>query len=144
MYTSMIGRVGISVVACFGFALAALILFYAICPWMDHTIVPNFSSRSIDAITLGTVGLCCIFVTIQFVRGKRWAWVLAFTAALILFGLALYLLIAFLHPRDEFAISEGGFGLVLSVGLMLPTSISILLLNVPPVRNRFWRRQPMA
>jgi hypothetical protein len=136
-----VSQISIGVVSCFGFTLGALLFFYAVSPWTDHKIIPFFGSRVLDTAIFGVIGLFCVFVTIQLLRSKRWAWWFAFVITAITLGLAIIFLILVLHPRDDFERSEGGFGLGISLCLLIPGAISAILLSLPSVRRRFHPRE---
>ena len=131
------GQINIVVVSSLGLLLATLLFFYAAAPWMEHGVIPFSGSRLGDTSIFGVIGLFCIFVGIQLFRSKRWAWWVAFVASVAMFILAMTFLFLFLHPRDEFELSEGGFGLFLSLVLMVPSAVSALLLGLTSTRRRF-------
>jgi hypothetical protein len=131
------GQINIVVVSSLGPLLVAILFFYAAVPWIEHGVIPFFGSRLCDTSMFGGIGLFCTFVVIQLFRSKRWAWWVAFVASLAMLALAMTTLFLFLHPRDEFARSEGGFGLFLSLVLMVPSAVSTLLLSLPSTRRQF-------
>ena len=131
-----VSQISMAVVSCFGFTLGALLFFYAVSPWTDHKVIPFFGSGVCDTAIFGVIGLFCIFVTIQLLRSKCWAWWFAFAVATITLALATVFLIAVLHPRDDFERSESGFGLFISLCLLIPSAISTILLSLPSVRRR--------
>ncbi len=131
-----VSQISIGVVSCFGFTLGALLFFYAVSPWTDHKVIPFFGSRVWDTAIFGVVGLFCVFVTMQLLRSKCSAWWFAFAVATITLGLAIVFLILVLHPRNDFERSEGGFGLFVSLCLLIPGAISTILLSLPSVRRR--------
>ena len=131
------GQINIVVVSSLGLLLAAILFFYATAPWIEHGVIPFFGSRLGDTSMFGGSGLFCTFVAFQLFRSRRWAWWVAFVASLAMLILAMTLLFLFLHPRDEFARSEGGFGLFLSLFLMVPSAVSAILLSLPSTRQRF-------
>jgi hypothetical protein len=132
-----VSQISISIVSCFGVTLGALLFFYAVSPWTDHKVIPLFGSRLSDTAIFGVIGLFCVFVTIQLLRSKRWAWWFAFVIAAITLGLAIIFLILVLHPRNDFERSESGFGLGISLCLLIPGAVSTILLSLPSVRRRF-------
>ncbi len=58
------------------------------------------------------------------IRGRRWAWWSALAIAIVTVSVAVFLLIATLRPRDDFARSGGEFGLFISLCLMVPGAVS--------------------
>jgi hypothetical protein len=112
-------------------------LFYAASPWLDHTIIPFTKSRIKDTIIFGSIGVFYLLATIEFLRSKRWAWMVALVTSALIFALSSWLLFMTLHPRDEFARSEGGFGFFLSMLFGIPAAISTALISLRPVRERF-------
>src|SRR5579862_6067997 len=76
-------RVAVGVVSLFGFALAAVLLMYAVVPWLDRSVRPFSASRLHDTVGFGITGLLSIFATIRFIQGKRWAWWSAVAVATI-------------------------------------------------------------
>jgi hypothetical protein len=130
-------RIAIGVVCFFGFTLAALLFLYAVNPWMDRREIPFLGSRIYDTALLGATGLLCVFVSIRLVHGKTWAWWTAFAVSIITLGLGVLLFVSALHPRDDFARSEAGFGLGIGIILTIPGAISGVLLSLPSVRRRF-------
>jgi hypothetical protein len=131
------GRVGTAVVSFFGFMLCALFIFYAVPPWLEHNEIPFFGLRFRDTALFSILGLSSLSVTVQLLRGKRWAWWCALAVSVLTLSLAMVLLVLTLHPRDDFARSEGGFGFFLSLCLMLPGAASAILLTLPATRQRF-------
>jgi hypothetical protein len=124
-------------VSFFGFMLCALLIFYAVSPWSDHKEIPFFGSRFRDTALFLILGLFSLSVTVELLRGKRWAWWSTLVVSVLTLSLAVVLLVSTLHPRDDFARLEGGFGLFLSLCLMLPGAVSTVLLTLPTVRQRF-------
>jgi hypothetical protein len=112
-------------------------MFYAVSPWSDRNEIPFFGSRLRDTVVFSTFGLIGLCVTIQLLRGRRWAWWSAFVVTALILSIGVLLLVLTLYPRDEFARSEGGFGWFLSFWLMLPSAISLILLILPAVRQMF-------
>jgi hypothetical protein len=137
MATNIAAKIALGAVCCCGFGLAALLLFYAGAPWIDSKEIPVFGSRLSDTAIFGVAGLICAFVTLRLVRGRRWAWWTAFTASGMVLALGVWLLYSALHPQTEFARSESGFGIGLSIILIAPSFVSAALLVLPSVRGRF-------
>ena len=137
MSTKVAGRIEIAVVSFFGLTLCTLFIFYAVSPWSDHNEIPFFGSRFRDTALFSILGLSSLCITIQLLRGRWWAWWSALAVSVLTLSMAVFLLVVTLHPRDDFARSEGGFGLFLSLCLMLPGAVSIILLTLPTVRQRF-------
>jgi hypothetical protein len=131
------GRVAVGIVCCWGFALTALLLFYAVNPWIDHREVPIFHSRPSDTALFGATGLICLFVIARLIQGRRWAWWTAFAVSILVLGLGAFLFYSSLHAQTDFERSESGFGLGVSMILMTPTAICSILLVLPCVRRRF-------
>jgi len=130
-------RVAIGIVCCCGFAVAALLFLYAANPWIDHTEIPLFHSRASDTVLFGVAGLFCLFVIARLIQGRRWAWWTAFAVSTVVLGLGAFLLYSSLHAQTDFERSESGFGLGVSIILMIPTAICSVLLALPCVRRRF-------
>ena len=86
------GRVAVGIVCCWGFAFAALLLLYAVNPWIDRKEIPVFGSRASDTALFGAAGLICAFVTLRFIQGRRWAWWTAFGVNTLTLGLGALLL----------------------------------------------------
>jgi hypothetical protein len=133
------GLIGTTVVCIFGFVLCALWLMYAISPWIDHNQIPFFGTRLRDTAVFLSLGSSGITVTVGLARGRRWAWWCASMVVGLVLSVAVFLLVATIRPRDDFERSEGGFGLFLSICLLVPGSISAVLLSLPAVRRRFSR-----
>lgn len=136
MLRNLLGKVAVTIVSCCGFAFAALLFIYAASPWIDHKEIPVFRSRWSDTVLFGVIALICAFVTTRLVQGRRWAWWTAFTVSMLILGLGAFLLYSSLHPENDFARSESGFGLGIAVILITPSLISIVLLALPCVRQR--------
>jgi hypothetical protein len=136
---SAVAKIAIGVVCFFGFTLAALLFFYAVNPWIEQAEIPVFRSRVYDAGLFGVTGLLCLFVTIRLIQGRTWAWWSTFAVSLLTLGLGSFVFISALHPRDDFARSESGFGLGIAVFLMTPGAISGVLL--PSVRRTYVMRE---
>lgn len=130
-------RVAIGVVSLFGFALAAVLLMYALAPWLDRNVRPFSGSRLRYTVEFGLTAAVSIFATIRFIQGKKWAWWTAFFVTAVTLASAISLFYLVLHPRDEFAASEGGFGFGLAIMFLIPSVLSGVLLNLPSVRRRF-------
>ena len=131
------GRVAVGIVCCWGFALTALLFFYAVNPWIDHRVIPVFHSLSSNTVLFGAAGLICLFVFARLIQGRRWAWWTAFAVSILILGLGAFLFYSSLHARTDFERSESGFGLGLSMILMTPTAMCSVLLALPCVRRRF-------
>ena len=132
-----VARIAIGVVCFFGLALAALLFFYAGSPWIEQREIPFFGSRFFDSALFGVAGLFCVFVDIRLLQGKAWAWWTTLAASTLTLAFGVLVFVSALHPRDDFARSESGFGLGISVILMTPAAIAGTLLILPPVRRRF-------
>jgi hypothetical protein len=133
----MLTRIALGVVCFFGLTFATLLLFYAGSPWIEQRAIPFFGSRFYDSVLFGIAGLFCVYVNIRLIQGKAWAWWTALTANVLTLALGVLIFISALHPRDDFARSESGFGIGISVILVAPTAIATILLILPPVRRRF-------
>ena len=133
----MLAKVALGVVCFFGVILSVLFFFYAAGPWIEHRAIPIFGVRIYDSVLFGVAGLFCAFVNLRLIQGRTWAWWTAFAASLLALALGAFILIAALSPRNDFARSESGFGLGISVLLIVPATLNAVLLNLPPVRRRF-------
>src|SRR5208282_3518980 len=136
-------RVAIVVVCLFGLAFAALLLFAAVNPWVDQHEIPFLGSRFYDSALFGAAGLLCAFVVVRLIQGKLWAWWTAFAVGLVTIGLGALLFVSALHPRDDFARSESGFGLGTGFILMTLGAIPSVLLGLPPVRQKFFSKRTL-
>lgn len=137
MGMSAIAKVAVGVVCLFGFAFAALLFFGAVNPWIDQHEIPFFGSRVCDSALLGVAGLLCVYVSIRLIQAKTWAWWSALVVSVLTLGFGVFLFVAALHPRDDFARSESGFGLGMGFILMTVGAIPGVLLSLPSVRRRF-------
>ncbi len=133
--SNIAGNAAITIVCLFGVMLFSLLLFYAASPWLDRQAIPFFGSRSRDGVAFALAAAVTGCVTVSLARRKTWWFALA-TTITILCG-ALWLLFATLHPKDDFARSEGGFGCFLSLCLLIPGLSSSALLVLPQTRRRF-------
>jgi hypothetical protein len=134
---SVAGKIAVGVVCCCGFAFSALLLLYAASPWQDHKEIPVYGARALDTVLFGVAALICAFVTIRLLQGRRWAWWTAFAVSVLTLGLGVFVFYSALHPQNDFARSESGFGIGISIILMTPSLISSALLALPCVRRRF-------
>ncbi len=134
---SMLAKIAVGVVAAIGIALTVLFFFYAIVLWTEARAIPMFGSKIYDSAVFGAAGLLCIFVNLRLIQGRVWAWWTTLAASILALALGLSTFYLALHPRDDFARSESGFGLGLSVILMIPATVACVLLNLPPIRRRF-------
>ena len=134
-------RVAIGVVCLFGFTLAALFFFAAVNPWIDQHEIPFLGSRFYDSTLFGVAAFLCVFVGVRLVQGKLWAWWIAFAVSLVTTGFGVLLFVSALHPRDDFARSESGFGLGLGLILMTLGTIPSVLLALPLVRRKFFLKR---
>jgi hypothetical protein len=125
-------------VSVFGFAFAALLLFYAASPYIDKGVIPFSHSALGDALVFGSAAACCLIICTQLIAGRRWAWwtTVGFCALTLFAGLFFFW--AATHPRDDFARSEGGFGFFLSILLTAPSAFCLGVLNLPLVRKKFF------
>ena len=130
-------RIAIGVVCFFGFTLAALLFLYAISPWIDYAEIPFFGSRVCDSALFGVAGLLAAFASVHLIQGKTWAYWTALAVSVITLGLGVLIFVSAFRARDEFARSEAGFGLGISLILTTPAAISGLLLSLPAVRRKF-------
>ena len=130
----------VGLVSLFGFAFAAILFFYSISPYVDRRVIPFSHSAIKDTLIFGSAGVCCLFVSIKLIAGRRWAWwtTVVFSALGLLGGI--FLLWVTMHPRDDFARSEGGFGVFLSILTTVPSALCFGILNLPAVRKRFFFR----
>jgi cell division protein FtsW (lipid II flippase) len=139
MQSKVTGLAGTALVCIFGFVLSALLLMYAASPWIDHNEIPFFGTRLHDTAIFFVLGASGVAITVGLARGRRWAWWSALIVVSLLLSMAVFLLVATVRPRDDFARSEGGFGWFLSFCLLVPGVISAVLLSLPAVRRRFSR-----
>jgi hypothetical protein len=137
MIGKIVGKVALGIVCSCGFAFSALLLFYAVGPWTDPKAIPVFHSRLLDSALFGAAGLLCVFVIAQLIRGRRWAWWTAFAVSTLILGLGLFFLYSSLNARTDFERSESGFGIGISIILIMPTFVSSALLLLPSVRRMF-------
>ena len=134
-------RVAISIACFFGFTLAAILLFAAVNPWVDQHEIPFLHSRLYDSALFGVAGFLGVFAGVRLIQGRLWAWWIAFAVGLVTTGFGVLLFISALHPRDDFARSESGFGLGIGFILMTVGAIPSVLLALPPVRRKFFVKQ---
>jgi hypothetical protein len=137
MTDNFLAKVAVGIVCCCGFGFATLLFFYAANPWIDHQEIPVFGSRQLDALLFSAAGFMCAFVTIRFAQGRRWAWWTAVAVSLLTLGLGVLLLYSSLQPQSDFARSESGFGIGISIILVTPSFVTGVLLALPRVRQRF-------
>lgn len=130
-------RIAVGIVAAIGIALAVLFFFYAVDPWTEAQVIPMFGSKIYDSVLFGAAGFLCIFVNLRLIQGRVWAWWTTFGAGILVLGLGLSTFYLAFHPRDDFARSESGFAIGLSVILIIPAMVVCVLLSLPPVRRRF-------
>jgi hypothetical protein len=138
----MLAKIAIGIVATIGMTLGALFFFYGAGPWIEAGAIPMFGSRIYDTTLFGVAGLLCIFITLRLIQGKVWAWWTTLWASILALGLGLAIFYSALHPRDDFARSESGFGIGISIILMTPAMVACVLLSLPPVRRRFVSSKP--
>jgi hypothetical protein len=115
MAGDVVGKVALGIVCCCGFALAALLLLYAASPWIDHKAIAVFGSRPTDTVLFGAAGLICAFVTTRLIQGRHWAWWTAFAVSVLILGLGIFVCYSALHPQSDFARSESGFEIGISI-----------------------------
>jgi hypothetical protein len=130
-------KIAIGIVCFFGFALAASFFIYAVNPWIDQHEIPFLGSRTYDSLLFGAAGLLCAYVSIRLIHGRTWAWWTALAASILTLGFGGLHFVSALHPRDDFARSESGFGLGIGLILMTAGAIPSILLSLPAVRRRF-------
>ena len=134
---SILAKIAIGIVAIIGLALGALFFFYAVGPWIEARAIPMFGSRIYDTVLFGAAGLLCVFINLRLIQGKVWAWWTAWGASILVLALGVSIFYSALHPSDDFARSESGFGIGISVILMTLATVACALLSLPPVRRRF-------
>jgi len=137
MKMSVAGRFAIGVVSCCGFAFAALLFVYAVSPWVDQKQIPFFGTPASDTVLFGTAGAFCALVNIRLLQRRRWAWWTAFSVSLLTLGFGMLVFFSALHPKNDFARSESGFGIGISLILVTPSLITSVLLALPSVRRVF-------
>ena len=135
--SNMAGNAAIAAVCLFGIMFFSLLLFYAASPWLDGQAIPFFGSRLGDSAVFALAAAVTGYTTVCLARRKTWAWWLSLAIAVMTLSVALWLLFATLHPRDDFARSEGGFGFFISLCLAIPGLSSSALLVLPQTRRRF-------
>jgi hypothetical protein len=128
------GRVAVGIVCCWGFALTALLFFYAVNPWIDHREIPVFHSLSSNTVLFGAAGLIFLFVIARLIQGRRWAWWTAFAVSILILGLGAFFFYSSLQDRMAFERSER---LRASIIVIMPTAMCSVLLALPCVRRRF-------
>jgi hypothetical protein len=121
----------LEIVCCWGFALAALLFFYAASPWIEHRAIPLFHAGIADALLFGAAGLICLFVITRLIQGRRWAWWTALAVSTVVLALGALLLYSSLHAKTDFERSESGFGIGVSMILITPTAMCTALLVLP-------------
>jgi hypothetical protein len=136
---SLKARILVGFVGAVGTLLAAILFFYAASPYVERGVVPFFHSAPLEALIFGTAGIACLFVSIRLIAGRRWAWWATALINTLVLGTGLILLWIVLHPRDEFARSEGGFGFFLSILTIAPSAFCLAVLFLPVVRRSFFR-----
>lgn len=137
MVGSIVGKAALGIVSCCGLALAALLFFYAVAPWIDRKAIPVFGSGLLDTALFGVAGLICVFVIARLFQGRRWAWWISLAVSTLLLGLGAFILYSSLHARTDFERSESGYGFGMSIILMTPATVCCVLLALPCVRRRF-------
>src|ERR1700724_1301382 len=130
---SLKARILVGFVGTIGTLLAAILFFYAASPYVERGVVPFFHSAPLEALICGTAGIACLFVSIRLIAGRRWAWWATALISTLVLCMGLILLWIVLHPRDEFARSEGGFGFFLSLLTIVPGAFCLAVLNLPVV-----------
>jgi hypothetical protein len=133
----MLTRIALGVVCFLGLSFAALLLLYAVSPWIEQRAFPVSGSQSHDSVLFGIAGLSCVYVNIRLIQGKAWAWWTTLSVNVLILVLGVVVFISALNPRDDFGRSESGFGIGISVLLGTPAAIATVLLILPPVRRRF-------
>ena len=136
MAGKVVGRVAVGIVCFWGFALITLFFFYSVSPWTDPNEIPFFHSRLLDSALFGMAGLTSLFVIARLIQGRRWAWWTAFVVSIFTLGWGVFFFYSSLHPQTDFARSESGFGLGVSMILMTPSAMCTVLLALPCVRRR--------
>jgi hypothetical protein len=135
--SNIAGNAAIAIVCLFGAALFSLLLFYAGSPWLDRQAIPFLGSRPLDSGVFALAAAVTGYVTVSLALRKTWAWWLCLAIAIMTLCAALWLLFATLHPRDDFARSEGGFGFFISLCFIILGLSSSALLMLPQTRRRF-------
>jgi hypothetical protein len=131
-------RIAVGILAALGIALASLFFFCSGSPWAEAGLNPIFGSRILDSVLFGGAGVLCVFLSLRLFQGTVWAWWTTLAASILVLGFGLSIFYLSIHPRDDFARSEGGFGIGLSVILMVPATVTTVLLSLPPVRRSFY------
>jgi len=131
------GVAAIAIVCLFGVTFFSLLLFYAASPWLDKQAIPFFGSRFRDSAVFALAAAVVGYLIVSLARRKPWAWWLSLAAGITILCIALWLLFATLHPRDDFARSEGGFGFFIWLCFLIPGLLSSALLVLPQTRRRF-------
>jgi len=134
-----LARFAIAVVALFELLVATLFGFYAASPWTDRFVVPFFKSRLADTSIFVIAMLAMIALVVSLLKGKRAAWWLSVIGSALFMSLGGFFIWSTFHPRDDFARSEGGFGVFLGVLLLFPACTTLGLLNLPKTRRYFFQ-----
>jgi len=134
----------VGVVSLLGFSLTALLLFYALSPWIDRKARPFFGSHTLDTALFGISALASGLASVRFLQGRRWAWWTALVISSLTLTLGVLLFWASIHPHSDFEASESGFGIGVSLMLMTPGGIGAMLLIMPSVRRRYAPQRTVA
>jgi hypothetical protein len=133
-------RVLVGLVTVVGLIFAAVLFFYAASPYIYVGVVPFFHSAVRDMVIFGLAGVCCLYVCARLMACRPWAWWATTLLSVLVLVTGLFLAWATIHPRDDFARSEGGFGFFLSILLTLPSAFCLSILNLPIVRRSFFSK----
>ena len=130
-------RISIGFVVLLGVAFTALMLFYATAPYTEKDVIPVSRSAIGDTLIFGSIAIGSLAVCIGLAKRKLWAWwtTVLFCALLLVAGIFLFW--TTLHPRDEFARSEGGFGWFLGSIFSSLGGACLSILNSSGVRRSF-------
>jgi hypothetical protein len=79
----------------------------------------------------------CLFTTVQFLRGKKWAWFSAAGITAIVLGFAAFCVWSAFYSRDAYVQSEAMFVLLVRLMVGVPAVITGALLSLGGVRHEF-------
>jgi len=135
-----IERAAVGMISLFGAMLAALLSYYAVFPWTIDGPDIAFGRRVAVSALMSGLAIAGIFTVVQFVRGKRWAWWSALVTAAMVLAFGMLCLWCAFFPSNYFERSETAF--LWHAGLMFaaPAAISGMLLSLPQVCGRFFRK----
>jgi hypothetical protein len=137
---SLAGRIALTILSVFGFGFALLLLSYAVSPWLDRLEIPFTKSRIYDSAAFGPLALCCVVTTVSLIRGKKWAWFIAFGASALFLVAAIVLFVGVFHMTSVYQQTEAGAVFGFALLLLLVGGTNFILLSLPFVRRRYFHR----